>query len=84
MGNKIDFVNEKGRRIRGMAAFISAMRRKQMPLCKKHHIEFEAGKLSELDVDYLKHLLNTNIPDGPALKEAFAKGRFYAFSRRSD
>ena len=84
MGNKIDFVNEKGRRIRGMAAFISAMRRKQMPLCKKHHLEFEAGKLSELDVDYLKHLLNTNIPDGPALKEAFAKGRFYAFSRRSD
>ena len=46
------------------------MRRKQ--LRKKHHLEFEAGKLSELDVDYLKNLLN--IPDGPVLRVAFAKG----------
>ena len=54
----------KGRRIRGVGHENASVQ----------ETEFEAGKLSE--VDYLKDVLNTNIPDGPALREAFAKGSF--------
>lgn len=83
-GNKTTILNRRGRRIRGLSALMSAMNRKQLPLCKKHHLEFDSGKPSELDSEYLRDLLKTNVPDGLALIEAFNKGRLETFSRRND
>ena len=37
-----------------MSAVLSAVNRKQFPLCSLHHLEFEVGKYSPLDADHLK------------------------------
>ena len=55
---------------------MSAISRKQLPLCKKHHLEFEKGKYSRLDSGYLGQILEGNIPDANKLKDAFTQGTY--------
>jgi len=69
--NKFTIVNKHGRRIQGFAALLSAINRKQLPLCSKHHSEFEKGNFSNLDRVFLKNLYNTEIPDNEHLRKVF-------------
>lgn len=48
----------KGRRVKGIQAFLTSINRKQLPLCKAHHLEFEKGIFSDLDYTRLNDLLN--------------------------
>lgn len=53
---------------------LSAMRRKQLPLCKHHHLEFEKGIFSTIDENFTQNLLKTKIPDHKELRNRFTKG----------
>jgi hypothetical protein len=57
----ISVVNRKGARVTGLAAILTSINRKQVPLCRKHHLEFESGIFSPLDYSKLKKILG-NIP----------------------
>ena len=70
----ISVVSATGRRLKSLGAIMSAINRKQLPLCKKHHLEFEKGDYSHLDGDYLADLLKSKIPDADKLRSAFAEG----------
>lgn len=69
--NKSTVVNKHGRRIKGVTALMSTMNRKQLPLCKMHHLEFENGKFSNLDPVFLKSIYNIEIPDNKHLHKVF-------------
>jgi len=43
----------KGRRITGLAAVMSAVNRKQIPVCRQHHRELESGKYHPLDLSVI-------------------------------
>lgn len=46
------YIVESGkRRITGLSAIESSLARKQIPLCKKHHIAIHNGKISKEDID---------------------------------
>ena len=51
-------LDRKGRRVGGIQAIMTSIRRKQLPLCKVHHFEFEKGVFSELDYNKLNNVLN--------------------------
>jgi retron-type reverse transcriptase len=51
-------LDRKGRRVSGIQAIMTSVRRKQLPLCKAHHLEFEKGTFSELDYNKLNNVLN--------------------------
>ena len=51
-------LDRKGRRVKGIQAIMTSVRRKQLPLCKTHHLEFEKGIFSELDYNRLNNALN--------------------------
>jgi retron-type reverse transcriptase len=51
-------VDRKGRRVTGINAIMTSIRRKQLPFCKAHHLEFEKGKFSDLDYSKLNDVLN--------------------------
>jgi hypothetical protein len=53
-------VDKKGRTVTGIHAILTSIRRKQLPLCKSHYLEFESGKLSNLDRIKLNEVLNRN------------------------
>ena len=38
------------------------LHRKQIPLCRFHHLEIEKGKYYPMDPDFLKEVLRTNAP----------------------
>jgi retron-type reverse transcriptase len=69
--NKFTIVNKHGRRIQGFSALLSAINRKQLPLCTKHHLEFEKGNFSNLDRVFLKNLYNIEVPDNEYLRKVF-------------
>lgn len=73
---RISVIGTTGRKLTGLGAVMSAMSRKQLPLCKKHHLEFEEGKYSRLDSSYLGQILGGYIPDADKLKEVFAQGTY--------
>jgi hypothetical protein len=50
--------------------------RKQLPLCKKHHREFDSGKFSELDNNYLSGLYRKKISDSKTLNFVLSTGSF--------
>lgn len=60
---KITIKTVDGKRVSGVAALLSAINRKQLPLCGEHHREIENGKLDShsLDEEYLKQL-NIKVP----------------------
>jgi hypothetical protein len=51
-------VDRKGRRVTGINVIMTSIRRKQLPFCKAHHLEFEKGKFSDLDYSKLNDVLN--------------------------
>lgn len=71
---QLTVVNLQGRRVTGKSALLSALNRKQLPLCKKHHLEFEKGNFSKLDTEFLKEIYVTKIPDNEKLYEVFSRG----------
>lgn len=71
---KISVLDLKGTRVKGIAAILTASNRKQIPLCRQHHHEFESGKFSKLDGSFLKEIYNTPIFDNSILQELYEKG----------
>ena len=69
--SKFTIVNKHGRRIQGLSALLSSLNRKQLPLCSKHHLEFEKNNFSDLDRVFLKNLYNIEVPDNEFLRKAF-------------
>lgn len=57
----ISVLDIKGKRVTGLAAVLTSINRKQIPLCRKHHLEFESGVFSPLDYSKLNKVL-LNIP----------------------
>jgi hypothetical protein len=57
---KIIVLTSNNKRLSGISAILSAVNRKQIPLCSRHHLEFEVGKYSSLDVDFLKKIYNVD------------------------
>jgi len=54
---KTSVLNRAGRRVKGSTALLSAMNRKQLPLCSMHHILFERGEFSDLDTTFLNDFI---------------------------
>jgi len=50
---KISVLTSNNKRLSGISAILSAVNRKQIPLCSFHHLEFEIGNYSPLDTDFL-------------------------------
>jgi len=50
-------IDRKGKRVKGLPAILTMLNRKQLPLCRKHHLEFEKGIFSNLDTGKLKSVL---------------------------
>lgn len=67
-------LNRKGVRISGIGAFLSAVNRKQLPLCSFHHRQFEKAIYSPLDLSYLKNSLNMAVPKEYDVEELMKKG----------
>jgi hypothetical protein len=55
---KITVLTSNNKRLSGISAILSAVSRKQISLCSHHHLEFEVGRYSPLDVDFLKKIYN--------------------------
>jgi len=72
----VTVLNKKGKRVKGLPAILTAINRKQLPLCKKHHLEFETGKYSVLDDKYMSSLYNTKIPDSKTLNSVLRFGSY--------
>jgi hypothetical protein len=53
-------LNMEGKRVTGLPAVLSMLRRKQLPLCSNHHLEFKKGIYSQLDYEKLSTVLNHN------------------------
>lgn len=72
---QISVIDLKGNRVKGIAAILTASNRKQIPLCRQHHIEFESGKFAKLDRTFLKEIYNTPIYHNQILQELYEKGQ---------
>jgi hypothetical protein len=57
---KISVLTSNNKRLYGLSAILSAVNRKQIPLCSLHHLEFEAGEYSPLDKEFLKKVYNVD------------------------
>ena len=57
---KVSVLTSNNKRLYGLSAILSAVNRKQIPLCSLHHLEFEAGKYSPLDKEFLKKVYNVD------------------------
>ena len=77
---KISVLTSNNKRLYGMSAVLSAVNRKQIPLCSLHHLEFEVGKFSPLDVDYLKKVYNVDCSGLNFEEIYFGKRSIYFFS----
>jgi hypothetical protein len=58
---KTSILDKSGKRVKGLAAVLSSINRKQVPLCPKHHLEMEKkGNFANLDYNKLARVLNRN------------------------
>ena len=55
---KISVLTSNNKRLYGLSALLSAVNRKQLPLCSLHHLKFEAGEYSPLDPEFFKKVYN--------------------------
>lgn len=70
MSKAFDNVNRK--RLKNLLVILTMLNRKQLPLCKKHHLEFEKGMFSKLDTDNLNSVLgNVLTPKNSDFKSIF-------------
>ena len=55
---KVSVVTKKGRRVNGTEAFKVALNRKQIPLCKSHHMDLHNKRISfsDLNWEYIKEV----------------------------
>jgi Type II intron maturase/Reverse transcriptase (RNA-dependent DNA polymerase) len=56
----ISVLSRDGKRVTGLAAVLTSLNRKQIPLCHKHHLDFEAGRFHPLDYSKISSVLNRN------------------------
>ena len=56
---KVSVLDIKGKRVTGLAAILTTLNRKQLPLCPKHHLEFEKDAFSNLDFEKLRRVLGS-------------------------
>jgi len=76
-GGTISVITKKGKRVSGIGALLSAMNRKQLPLCKKHHLEFENGCFYPLDNEYLSKVLRMKaMLTDTQVKDVFTLGSY--------
>jgi hypothetical protein len=58
---KTSILDKYGRRVKGSAAVLSSINRKQVPLCPKHHLEMEKNRnFANLDYNKLARVMNRN------------------------
>ena len=76
---KISILDRSGRRIKGSQALLSAINRKQLPLCKMHHMLFEQGEFHDLDASFLNPIYNTRLPENKVLRQVFTTGQYEKF-----
>lgn len=83
----ITVVNRSGKRVSGLAGILTAINRKQLPLCRFHHLEFEKNKYSPLDLAVLNHTLNRNSEffpiKYPENLESVFKGEPFQYRKKS-
>lgn len=60
-GRHIIVLTNRGKRVKGLAAILSALNRKYILFCSKHHLEFEADEFSSLCFKTLKFTLGVNL-----------------------
>lgn len=60
---KITITTTNNKRVSGLSAIMSAINRKQIPLCALHHLEFESGNFSSLDAEFFKKHFGINCSD---------------------
>lgn len=84
----ISVLSRDGKRITGLAAVLSSLNRKQIPLCQKHHLDFEAGRFHPLDYSKISSVLNrssttfkTAMPKDGDFKPIF-DGRDYTLHKK--
>jgi Type II intron maturase len=53
-------IDKKGRPVKGLRAVLTSINRKQIPLCRLHHMEMERGKYHELNKGIINEVLNRN------------------------
>lgn len=56
----ITVIDKKGEQVKGLKAVLTSINRKQLPLCRFHHIEMEEGKYHELNKNIINEVLNKN------------------------
>lgn len=62
-GTSVTVINRKGRRISKIAAYLSSINRKQIPLGKEHHVIATKGQsLPEFDDNIIKMALQMRPP----------------------
>ena len=83
----ITVVNRSGKRVSGLAGILTAINRKQLPLCRMHHLEFEKQKFAPLDEGILNHTLNRDNKQFPIKYpedlEAVLKGEPFQYRKKS-
>jgi hypothetical protein len=57
---EISVLTSNNKRLSGLNAILSAVNCKHIPLCSFHHLEFEIGIYSPLDVNYFKKIFNVD------------------------
>jgi len=79
-------VDIKGNRVKGLPAVLTAINRKQIPICTKHHLEFERGEYIQLDYTKLSAVLNRNSTKLPVPKDSdfipILKGNVFSFEEK--
>ena len=73
--NTTSVIDRKGKPVKGLLAILTMLNRKQLPLCRKHHLEFEKRIFSNLDTGKLKSVLDkvpTPSPKNSDFKPVFA------------
>lgn len=84
----LSILDRDGKRVKGTAAVLTAINRKQLPLCRLHHRDFEKGVFHPLDTNHLDFVLNRNDERFPIkypenMEETF-KGQPFKYSPREE
>lgn len=66
-------IDRKGKRVEGLPGILTMLNRKQLPLYREHHLEFEKGIFSNLDTGKFKSILGkVPTPKNSDFKPIFA------------
>lgn len=86
----ISVLNRRGKKVKGLAAVLTSLNRKQLSFCHSHHLDFEAGIFHPLDYSKISFVLNRNsksfkilMPKDGDFKSIF-DGKDYIFHKKSD